>query len=79
MKHIHILVRDSKEGEWRSLGEYELISLPRQGEHLELHNDTDNNILYKVVSVHHLLDSHKKAIDVYAIRDGDKLDVLNTF
>jgi hypothetical protein len=53
-------------------------TIPRQGEHLELFEDAENNNLYRVVSVHHLLGAHKSATDVYAVNEGSKLDVLKS-
>jgi len=75
----NILVKDTTDGSWQLLGQHELVFPPRQGEHLEVHEDDENNILYKVISVHHLLNSHSKTVDVYAVHDGKKLDVLNTY
>jgi hypothetical protein len=69
-----LMVRQKDSHEWKNIGEFTLPALPRIGEHVATGNYTDNVCAYRVVGILHPA-PNKGLIDVFAVYDGDHIDV----
>jgi hypothetical protein len=77
MVEVMLFIKIPGDQQWQGAGRRQFQFIPRPGEHVELTMD-GSTFMYKVVSVHHPEEPFPElaAADVYALRDGTKVDVI---